>query len=212
MSADFIESEDVGAALREGRPLRAAHSYAYLLASNGLDFQAASVVDPVPIGRQILTGCRPHAHDGRVPNRDHGVSAISRTCASTSPSTSASAAPSASSPSSTDRDFKLDPQRATSCAGASRSLAARRSRTLGGVGEDKDIFLKCPGGDEPPDRAQDLVDLATPGVEHFITAPRAIPVWDIIVNSRQEFVRSKHVTFEEIVQLAFPGPARRRTR
>ena len=51
---------------------------------------------------------------------------------------------------------------------------------------------------------KDLVDLTAPGIERFIVAPRAA-TFEIVVNSRLRTVSARRVTFEQIVQIAFPG-------
>lgn len=76
---------------------------------------------------------------------------------------------------------------------------------LAGVDSDHALYLKAPDGPDRLIEPHDLVDLATPGVEHLFTATKTVPMWEITVNSRQEFVPSKHVTFEQLVQLAYPG-------
>lgn len=47
--------DDVGDAVRENRPLRAAREYRISVAIESVDFQPAFVSDPVPTGRQILS-------------------------------------------------------------------------------------------------------------------------------------------------------------
>ena len=37
------------------------------------------------------------------------------------------------------------------------------------------------------------------------TTKKPAPKWEITVNSREEIVPSEHVTFEQVVQLAYPG-------
>lgn len=51
-----------------------------------------------------------------------------------------------------------------------------------------------------------LVDLNAPGIERFYNAPRPPVEIEIIVNTRPRLVRGPTVTFEQIVELAFPGP------
>ena len=60
---NVLDCDDLGEALREGRPLRRARSYRILFAQGGLEFQALAVSDPVPLGRQILeaAGLKPEA-------------------------------------------------------------------------------------------------------------------------------------------------------
>jgi hypothetical protein len=103
----------------------------------------------------------------------------------------------------TDREFKLlleDRQ----LVWGKPFISGTAVRTVGDIDAQHDLFLKVSNG---PDRligAHDLVDLSSPGVERFYTAAKAIPVWDIAVNSRQAIVPTQHVTFEQVVLLAYP--------
>jgi len=49
-----LQIDDVGEAIREGRPLREAAAYRIRFGLEGLDFRSVDVPDPVPTGRQIL--------------------------------------------------------------------------------------------------------------------------------------------------------------
>lgn len=64
------------------------------------------------------------------------------------------------------------------------------------------VFLDVPGGTDQLVEPDDSIDLTQPGVERFITAPRLI---EIFVNSRPHLVRDPKVTFEQVVQIGFPG-------
>lgn len=71
--------DDLGDALREGRPLRPARGYRYLLAQGDLNFQHRLVADPVPLGLQLLEAA------GLVPADGYSLfavlpRAISRMC------------------------------------------------------------------------------------------------------------------------------------
>ena len=58
---NLLECEDVGVALREGRPLRPARAYGILYAQDNLNFHAVKLPNPVPLGREILeiAGAKP---------------------------------------------------------------------------------------------------------------------------------------------------------
>jgi hypothetical protein len=75
---------------------------------------------------------------------------------------------------------------------------------LAKVGDDDAVFQEIRGGEDRLIEREELIDLNRPGVERFITAPRPGRTFEIIVNARPHVV-GRHVTFEEIVQLAFPG-------
>jgi len=61
---DFIDTEDVGEAIREGRPLRPARAFRILFAKENLDFSPLEVTDPVPLGRQVLDAAGLDPRDG----------------------------------------------------------------------------------------------------------------------------------------------------
>jgi len=203
MVTEFIELEDLGEALRENRPLRPARAYQYRLAPEALNFVAATVADPIPFGRQILSG------SGLHPTPDLSLVAIL--------------------PSGDLEDVRLDEPFDLRQRGAERFIVFRTDREfkllledrqlvwgkpfisgtalriVGAIDAQREIFLKVSTGPDRLIEAHDLVDLAAPGVERFYTAIKAAPAWDITVNSRQEFVPAQQVTFEQVVLLAYPG-------
>lgn len=77
--------------------------------------------------------------------------------------------------------------------------------TLGQVGPDDAVYADVQGGTDRLIEPTDVIDLSKPEVERFITAKRPDPGYEIIVNTREEVVPSARVTFEQVVQLAFPG-------
>ncbi|MGE3918887.1 MAG: multiubiquitin domain-containing protein, partial [Hyphomicrobiaceae bacterium] len=68
--------------------------------------------------------------------------------------------------------------------------------------EGEAVFLEVPGGEDRLIEHGELIDLSEPGIERFITVRLT---FEIIVNSRPRTVNARTVTFEQIVQLAFPG-------
>ncbi|MEQ1811546.1 MAG: multiubiquitin domain-containing protein, partial [Terricaulis sp.] len=67
---DLLDHDDLGEALAEGRELRPARAYRFKYAHGDLNFRPVAVVDPVPLGRQIL------AAGGDEPNAGCSVFAI----------------------------------------------------------------------------------------------------------------------------------------
>ena len=61
---ELLDYDDLGDALREGRALRPARGYRFLLAQGDLNFQSRQVTDPVPLGRQILEAAGLDPRDG----------------------------------------------------------------------------------------------------------------------------------------------------
>ncbi|WP_438332251.1 multiubiquitin domain-containing protein [Burkholderia pseudomallei] len=203
MNSTQDDFDDVGQALRENRPLKAARGYLIRFALDGVDFRSVTVSDPVPTGRQILSAA------GLDYQGDFTLCAILA--------------------SGDFEDVSLDETFDLRGRGAERFIAFHTDRdfkltldgrqlvwgmpvikgevlyALSGINADRTVYLQVRGGTDRLIEPGDSVDLAEPGVEHFITAPRPVKGYVIVVNSRDEPVPDKHVTFEQVVQMAFPG-------
>ena len=103
----------------------------------------------------------------------------------------------------TDREFKLTLDGAQLNWGK-QVVSGAVLYSLANQGPDVGIFLQVRGGEDQFIEPTDLIDLAEPGVEHFISAPKPAPGFVIFVNATEETVPGRHVTFEQVVQLAFP--------
>ena len=203
MSIEFVDCDDVGEALREGRPLRQARAYGYRLAKEDLNFHPARVADPVPLGRQILAG------GGLQPSPNLSLIAILANgdledVRLDEPFDLRGRGADRFVAFETDREYKLE-LNARQLVWGKPFISGAAVCKVGGIDADHALYLKVPGGPDRLIEPHDLVDLAAPGVEQLFTATKTVPMWDITVNSRQEFVPSKHVTFEHVVQFAFPG-------
>lgn len=195
--------DDVGQALRENRALKAARRYQIHFALDGVDFRPVSVADPVPTGRQILSAaglddrgdftlCAILASgdfedislDETFDLRERGAERFIAFH--------------------TDRDFKLTLDSRQLIWGMP-VIKGEALYVLSGVDTDHAVFLEVRGGTDRLIEPSDSVDLTEPNIEHFITAPRPVKGYVIVVNSRDESVPDQHVTFEQVVQLAFPG-------
>src|SRR5262249_26028733 len=77
---------------------------------------------------------------------------------------------------------------------------------LAEVKPEEAVFLKVPGGEDRLIEPDELVDLAKPGIERFVVGAKPVQTYEIIVNGRPRTVTDKRVTFEQVVELAFPGP------
>lgn len=199
----ILDCDDLGEALRQGRPLRRARSYRILFAQGDLDFQPLAVPDPVPLGRQILEAAGLKAEAG------YSLFGIL--------------------PSGDFEDVRLDEPFDLRQKGAERFVAFLTDRTfkltldnahiewgkpvmigavlygLAKLDNEEAVFLEIRGGKDRLIDPEELIDLTKPGIERFITAPKAVATFVIIVNSRPKTVPDRKVTFEQIVQLAFPG-------
>lgn len=199
---NVLDCDDLGEALREGRPLRRARNYRILFAQGNLEFQPLAVPDPVPLGRQILEAA------GLKPRAGYSLFGIL--------------------PSGDFEDVRLDEAFDLREKGAERFVAFLTDRTfkltldeaqiewgkpvmkgavlyeLAKLGTEEAVFLEVRGGKDRLIDPGEPIDLAEPGIERFITAPKAA-TFEIIVNSRPKTVPDRAVTFEQVVQLAFPG-------
>jgi hypothetical protein len=196
----LLDYDDLGDALREGRALRPARRYRFLLAQGDLNFQCREVSDPVPLGRQLLEAGALEPRDGYslfaiLPSgefedvrlnepfdlRERGAERFVAFL--------------------TDRDFKLtlnDDELRWGKPVISGTVLYGLARPA----EGEAVFLEVPGGEDRLIEHGELIDLNQPGIERFITARLK---FEIIVNSRPRTVNARTVTFEQIVQLAFPG-------
>lgn len=197
---ELLDYDDLGDALREGRALRPARGYRFLLAQGDLNFQSRVVSDPVPLGRQLLEAAALDPRDGYslvaiLPSgdfeevrlnelfdlREHGAERFIAFL--------------------TDRDFKLTLNDHELLWGKP-VISGTVLYGLAKPGEGEAVFLENPGGEDRLIEHGELIDLAQPGIDRFITARLT---FEIIVNSRPRTVNARNVTFEQIVQLAFPG-------
>lgn len=196
----LLDYDDLGDALREGRALRPARGYRFLLAQGDLNFQSRQVSDPVPLGRQLLEAAALEPRDG------YSLMAIL--------------------PSGDFEDVRLDEPFDLRERGAERFIAFLTDRDfkltlnedelrwgkpiisgavlygLAKPGDGEGVFLEVPGGEDRLIEPGELIDLTQPGIERFTTA---LKTFEIIVNSRPRTVNARRVSFEQVVQLAFPG-------
>jgi hypothetical protein len=199
-ATDADAVEDIGAAVREGRPIRSARSYRIAVSDQSLAFRPVTIADPVPLGRQILEAA------GFREDGEHGLFAIL--------------------PGGDFEDVRLDEPFDLRGKGAERFVAFRSDRdfrlslngrelrwgeptiagaalyTLADASDDQAVYLDTRGGEDRLIEPEDRLDLSESGVERFVTAPRK---YQIIVNARPKTVTGSLVTFEQIVQLAYPG-------
>lgn len=198
------EIEDVGIAIREGRPLNRANNYRIQFANGDLEFKPVTIPDPIPLGRQILAagGLKPKAgvslfailasgdfEDVRLDEpfdlREHGAERFIAFV--------------------TDRDYKATVNNAQIEWGKRIISGAALYALADADAATEAVFLQMPGGTDRLIEREDLIDLDEPGIQRFITAPKPSPQIEIIVNARPRIVGGPDVTFEQIVQLAFPG-------
>ena len=195
--------DDVGDAIREGRALREASAYRFRFALEGLTFRNIDVPDPVPTGRQILASARlDHRADyilfAYLDTGDFEDVRLDETFDLRSKGAERFIA------FKSDRDFKFSLN--------DRQLAWGNANMLGSVlydladtSPDDAVFLEVCGGEDRLIEPDDRVNLDAPGIERFITAPKPQTGYVILVNSVEETVPDKHVTFEQVVKLSHPN-------
>ncbi|QLI80864.1 multiubiquitin domain-containing protein [Chitinibacter fontanus] len=195
--------DDVGQAVRENRPLKSAQAYRIYLARDGVEFQPIAVTDPIPTGRQILSAA---GLDDRADftlcairvSGDFEEVSLNETFDLRGKGAERFIA------FRTDRNFKLTLNDRQLIWGQP-TIPGAVLYALSGIGEDQAVFLDVRGGSDRLIEPNDLVALDGSGVERFITAPNPVQGYTIVVNAREESVSDKRVTFEQVVQLAFPG-------
>lgn len=195
--------DDVGAAIRENRPLREAATFRIRFGLEGLSFRNIDVPDPVPTGRQILDSA------GLDRRSDYLLYALIA--------------------SGDFEDIRLDETVDLRGKGAERFIAFKSDRDfkfalndrqmawghavlmgstlydLAEVSPDEAIFLEVRGGEDRLIEPDERINLDAPGVEKFITAPRPHKGYIIVVNAVEETVPDKLVTFEQVVKLSHPN-------
>jgi hypothetical protein len=199
---EICDYDDVGEAIREGRPLRTANRYRIRFAQDNLNFRTLDLGDPVPLGRQVLTSA------GLDPGDGFSLFAILSTgdfedVRLDEPFDLRGRGAERFVAFQTDRIFKLtlnDRQLEWGKPGLNGSILYELAK----VGKDEAVFLEVRGGTDKPIAPSDLIDLTAPGIERFITGPKPVLPFEIIVNSRPKIVDHQHVTFEEVVRFAFP--------
>jgi hypothetical protein len=202
-SKELPEFDDVGEALRENRPLRPARNYRILYAQGDVNFRPLTLSDPIPLGRQILASAGVDPKDGYslfaiLPSGDFEDVRLDEPFDLRSRGTERFIG------FLTDRDFKLtlnEHQLAWGKPAISGAVLYALAKTT----PNEAIFLEVRGGTNRLVEPNELVDLTAPGIERFITGPKPVRHYEITVNSRLDLVPAAHVTFEQVVQLAFPG-------
>lgn len=200
---ELPDFDDVAEAVRQGRPLRPAKGYLIQFAQDSLTFRELTVTDPVPLGRQILeaAGLEPKEYsvfailasgdfeDVRLDEpfdlREHGTERFVAFA--------------------TDRDFKFEVN-GHELRWGKPAITGQILIELAKPRPNEGVFLEIAGGTDELIEPGMLIDLNAPGIERFIVAPCPSVEIEIIVNTRPRLVPGPTVTFEQIVELAFPGP------
>ncbi|RWP54328.1 multiubiquitin domain-containing protein [Mesorhizobium sp.] len=200
---ELLDCDDLGDALREGRALRPARGYRFLLAQGDLNFQPRQVSDPVPLGRQLLEAAALDPQDGFrlvaiLPSGDFEDVRLNEPFDLRERGAERFIA------FQTDGDFKLT-LNGDELRWGKPAISGMILYGLAKPSDSEAVYLEVPGGEDRLVEHGELIDLTEPGIERFLTAPKRPVTFEIIVNSRPRTVNTRTVTFEEIVELAFPG-------
>jgi len=201
MNSQFEEGvEDVFAAVSARRPVREHGPFGIQIGDQFLRFVPKVVNDPVVIGSQILAaaGARP-ASDFLVFQvlRDGALEVVR-------PEDSVdlrSAGAEKFVVFRGDRSFRFFLDERAFDWGASHISGGTIKRLAGVASETTDVWLDAAGGQDRVIEDKELVDLASPGTERFVT--RTIRI-TIKVNSRDRVVDHRVLTYWEVVKLAYP--------
>lgn len=200
----LLEYEDVGGALREGRPLRLARAYRILYAQDNVNFRALDLSNPAPLGREILeaAGAKPvedFSLFAILPNGDFEDLGLSEPFDLRKRGTERFVA------FDTDRIYKLTLD-GRQLEWGKPAIKGAYLYQLGQVPKGRAVFLKVQGAEPRLVERGEVIDLTGAGIEHFNTGPKPVTDYEIIVNARPRIVHEEDVTFEQVVELAFPGP------
>jgi hypothetical protein len=202
---NILEFDDLGEAIREGRALYPARAYRILFAEENLNFRTLDVSDPIPLGRQILAAAGLSARD------DYSLFAILETgdfedLRLDEPFDLRGHGAERFVAFQTDRDFKLTVNESQVSWGKP-AISGAALYTLANPGDSEAVFLVIRGGEDRQIEVGEAVDLTVPGVEHFVTAPKRKPKFEIVVNGHEVEVTDTSLSFEKLVTIAYPGEA-----
>lgn len=85
-----------------------------------------------------------------------------------------------------------------------QSISGAALYTLAEIEGDDVIVQAVPGGEDRLIEPDEVIDLSGPAVERFHKTSKPAQTFEIIVNSRPRQVDQSLVTFQQVVQLAFP--------
>jgi Multiubiquitin len=179
------------------------NTYQIQFALGDLNFRTLKLADPMPQGRQILVaaGIDVRSDSGLfaiLPTGDFEDIRLDETFDLRGRGAEKFVA------FQTDRDYKLtlDDRQIT---WGKPAIKGSELYNLANTSNDLAVFVEVRGGEDKLVSPEEAIDLTAPGIEHFITAPRPTHEIEIIVNSRSRLVPGPSVTFEQIVELAYPG-------
>lgn len=177
--------------------------YSILVAQESTSFVTLEMDDPVPLGRQILAAAGVRA-DGEfslfniLDTGDFEDVRLDEPIDLRRPGAERFIA------FKSDRGFKLTVNGSQVIWGLP-TISGTDLYALSKPADSEAVFMVVRGGEDRQIEREDQLDLTTPGVEHFENAPKHDLKLVIIVNGRETEVASPHVTFEQLVAIAYPG-------
>lgn len=194
------EVEDVYAAVSAGRGVREHGPFGIQIGDQSMQFMGKVVDDPVLTGDQILSvaGARPASEFLVFQVLRDGVLEVVR------PETTVdlrSAGVEKFFVFRSDRSFRFFLDERAFDWGASLISGGTIKRLADVPCDTTDVWLDAAGGHDRMIDDKEMVDLARPGTERFITRPICIT---IKVNSRDRQVDRRVLSYWEVVKLAFP--------
>lgn len=201
MSKQFEDGvEDVYAAVSAGRPVREHGPFGIQIGDQSMQFVPKVVDDPVVTGSQILAaaGARPPSdflvfqvmRDGALETIRPEETVDLRNAGAEKFLVFRS-----------DRSFRFFLDERAFDWGASYISGGTIKRLAGVPDETTDVWLDVAGGSDRMIGNKEMVDLAQPGTERFVTRPIQIT---IKVNSRDRVVDHRVLTYWEVVKLGYP--------
>lgn len=206
MNSHFEDGvEDVYAAVSAGRAIREHGPYGIQIGDESLNFVSRVVDDPVITGTQVLSVA------GICPASEYLVFQVLRDGAleGVRPEETVdlrSAGAEKFLVFRCDRSFRFFLDERAFDWGASHISGGTLKQLAGVPGMSTDLWLDAAGGHDRLISDRELINLASPGVERFVTRPIRIA---IKVNSRDREVNHRELTYWELVKLAFvdAGPS-----
>jgi hypothetical protein len=197
-------------ALGDGRepscvsPDHQAGKYRIQLSDESLNFETVELTDPVPLGRQILgagnlRNVENYSLYAVLPSGDFEDVRLDETFDVRGRGVEQFVY------FLTDRAFKFTVENAQIFWG-NPVLSGASLHKLANPKEGEAVYLEVRGGEDRLVEPTENIDLTNDGIERFFNAPVQTKTYEIVVNTRAKTVDSPTVTYEQLVQLAYPGP------
>jgi hypothetical protein len=179
-------------------------AYRVRFTKDGVNYSDATVVDPIPLGRQILAAAgvsdlENHSLFAILPNGEFEDVRLDETFDLRAKGTEVFAY------FETDRSFNFTMEERQMSWGKSL-VSGKALRNLAGVDERYTIYLEVRGGHDRPIGDSDLVDLSGKGIERFITVMRETTEGRVALpSSDSRYLEDNGLTYEIIGEVDAGG-------